>query len=108
MQQTNRPLNDGILSRRRFLGAAARSLLAAPLLGTGCRNIPGGLDDTRPDRPNIILVVTDDQRWDALGCAGNPVILTPNMDLLAGRGVRFANAFATTPICAAPGTCSSR
>jgi arylsulfatase A-like enzyme len=45
--------------------------------------------------------VTDDQRWDALGCAGNPVILTPNMDLLAGRGVRFANAFATTPICAA-------
>ena len=37
------------------------------------------------DRPNIILIVTDDQRWDALGCAGNPVIQTPNMDRLAGE-----------------------
>ena len=52
-------------------------------------------------RPNIIFILTDDQRWDALGYAGNDVIHTPNMDKLAGEGVYFKNAFVTTPICAA-------
>ncbi len=52
-------------------------------------------------RPNLLVVVTDDQRADALGCAGNPIILTPNMDALAGHGLRFTHAFVTTPICAA-------
>jgi arylsulfatase A-like enzyme len=53
------------------------------------------------DRPNIIVIVTDDQRWDALGCSGNPVIQTPNLDRLAEAGIRFTNTFATSPICAA-------
>ena len=53
------------------------------------------------DRPNILLILTDNQRADLLGCAGNPIIQTPNLDRLAERGVRFASAFATTPICAA-------
>ena len=52
-------------------------------------------------RPNILFILTDNQRADLLGCAGNPIIQTPHLDLLAQRGVRFANAFATTPICAA-------
>ncbi|MEZ6014560.1 MAG: sulfatase [Planctomycetota bacterium] len=52
-------------------------------------------------RPNILLLVTDDQRWDALGCAGNPRARTPHMDALAQDGVRFRNAFVTTSICAA-------
>ena len=51
-------------------------------------------------RPNIILLLTDDQRSDALGVAGNPVIQTPNLDRLASRGVFFENAFVTTSICA--------
>lgn len=50
-------------------------------------------------RPNIIVLVADDQRWDTLGCAGNPLIRTPNIDRLASRGVRFPNAFVTTSIC---------
>ena len=50
-------------------------------------------------RPNIVFILTDDQRADALGCAGNDVIHTPNLDALAGRGVRFANAFVTLSIC---------
>ena len=49
----------------------------------------------------VLVVVTDDQRFDQLGCAGHPVLQTPHMDSLAARGVRFANAFVTTPICAA-------
>lgn len=50
-------------------------------------------------RPNIIFVLTDDQRWDALGVMGNPVIQTPNMDKLASAGILFQNAYATTSIC---------
>lgn len=52
-------------------------------------------------RPNIIFILTDDQRWDALGIAGNAIIQTPEMDALARSGVYFKNAFSTTPICAA-------
>jgi alpha-L-rhamnosidase len=53
------------------------------------------------ERPNVIFILTDDQRWDALGYAGNDIIQTPEMDKLAQEGVYFKNAFVTTPICAA-------
>ena len=52
-------------------------------------------------QPNIIFILTDDQRWDALGFAGNEIIYTPEMDRLAKEGCYFSNAFVTTPICAA-------
>jgi arylsulfatase A-like enzyme len=52
-------------------------------------------------KPNIIFILTDDQRWDALGFAGNALIQTPEMDRLATQGTYFENAFVTTPICAA-------
>lgn len=58
-----------------------------------------------PTRPNILVLLTDDQRWDAMGCAGNKLIHTPNMDALARDGVRFRNMFVTTPICAASRAC---
>jgi len=51
--------------------------------------------------PNLVLIVTDDQRADGLGCAGHPFVQTPHIDALAQRGVRFVNGFVTTPICAA-------
>jgi arylsulfatase A-like enzyme len=54
-----------------------------------------------PPKPNIIFILTDDQRWDALGYAGNNIVQTPEMDRLAQDGVFFKNAFVTTPICAA-------
>ncbi|MBN3584407.1 sulfatase [Algoriphagus aestuarii] len=53
------------------------------------------------ENPNIIFILTDDQRWDALGFSGNEIIQTPEMDRLAGDGIYFKNAFVTTPICAA-------
>lgn len=52
-------------------------------------------------RPNLVFLLTDDQRADAMGCAGHPILKTPQMDRLAREGVRFTNAFVTTPICAA-------
>jgi arylsulfatase A-like enzyme len=50
-------------------------------------------------RPNVLFMMTDDQRWDAMSCAGNQILKTPNMDRLASGGMRFANAFATNPLC---------
>jgi arylsulfatase A-like enzyme len=50
-------------------------------------------------RPNIIVVVTDDHRWDALGAMGNKIIQTPNLDHLARQGLLFKNAYVTTAIC---------
>ena len=50
-------------------------------------------------RPNVLVIITDDQRWDALGCLGHPLLKTPNLDRLATEGARFANAFVTTSLC---------
>lgn len=50
-------------------------------------------------RPNIVFVLVDDLRWDEIGIAGHPFAETPNIDRLAREGVRFLNAFATTPLC---------
>ena len=52
-----------------------------------------------PARPNIVLILTDDQGAWALGCAGNPEIHTPNLDHLADTGTRFENWFCTCPVC---------
>src|SRR4051794_40919714 len=51
------------------------------------------------ERPNILFLFADDQRYDTLGCAGHPIVQTPTLDRLAARGVRFPNAFVTTPVC---------
>lgn len=56
-------------------------------------------------RPNILFILADDQRNDMLGCAGHPVVKTPNIDSLAADGVRFENAFVTTSICMASRAC---
>jgi arylsulfatase A-like enzyme len=50
-------------------------------------------------RTNIVFLLADDLCWDGLGCTGNKVIQTPNIDRLARRGVRFRNQFVTTSIC---------
>ncbi|MFT5411138.1 MAG: choline-sulfatase [Verrucomicrobiales bacterium] len=49
--------------------------------------------------PNIVFFFTDDQTTSTLGCYGNPVVQTPNIDRLAARGTRFENAFVSQPIC---------
>jgi N-acetylglucosamine-6-sulfatase len=50
-------------------------------------------------RPNIVFILVDDLRWDALGCAGHPFVKTPNIDRIAREGVLFRNFFITTPLC---------
>jgi len=86
-------MNSKTISRRHFLRNSSVGLGILPGLSIGC-----GLFRKKP---NIIFLLTDDQRWDALGYMGNPIIKTPNMDFLAKNGTTFNNAFVTTPICAA-------
>jgi len=77
-------------------------VLAAALL------LAAGAFAATPRRPNLVLVFTDDQRWDALGVvqreqgerARFPWLRTPHMDRLAAEGVRFRNAFVTLSLCA--------
>ncbi len=51
------------------------------------------------ERPNIIFLLADDLRYNALGCMGNPIVKTPNIDRLALQGALFKNAFVTSPVC---------
>ena len=59
------------------------------------------LSAAEPAKPNLLFLLSDDQRWDAMGCAGNPVVRTPELDRLAAEGTRFVNAFVTSSVCAA-------
>jgi len=52
---------------------------------------------TRP--PNVLIIYPDQMRYDAMGCAGNTVIKTPNIDRLAREGVQFTEAYTSYPIC---------
>jgi arylsulfatase A-like enzyme len=56
-------------------------------------------------RPNIVVIVIDDLRWDELGVTGHPYMKTPNIDRLAQEGARFTNAFHTTPLCSPNRAC---
>jgi arylsulfatase A-like enzyme len=49
-------------------------------------------------RPNVLFIMTDQQRWDAMQCAGNLEIKTPNMDRIACEGVQFLNAYSACPV----------
>jgi len=50
-------------------------------------------------RPNILLLYTDQQRWDALGANGNDYVRTPNLDSLAGQGANFDRCFVQAAVC---------
>ena len=56
-------------------------------------------DEAQLSRPNVLFILCDDLRWDALGYAGNPHVKTPHIDRLAREGVNFKNAFCTTSLC---------
>ena len=75
-------MRNHLLTRRQALGAAAAPILAQ-----------------KAARPNIVFVLIDDLRWDALSCMGHPVSRTPAIDRIASEGAIFRNAFVTTPLC---------
>jgi arylsulfatase A-like enzyme len=54
-----------------------------------------------PMRPDILFIMTDQQRFDTIAALGNSRIYTPNLDRLVRRGITFSNAYATCPVCVA-------
>ena len=59
----------------------------------------GAAFSSAQDRPNIVLIVVDDLRFDDFGASGHPFSRTPNLDRLAREGASFQNMFAVTPLC---------
>ena len=75
---------------RRQLFKAMLPLLA---LGPACR-----IAESKK-RPNILLLMSDNHSWNHLGCYGDKVVRTPNIDSIAAQGVKFSHAFCAAPSC---------
>ena len=84
-----------MMHRREFL--KAMGLGAAALAVPGCMRTSIGRAGKRP--PNIVLIVSDDQGYNDLGCYGGTEIKTPNLDRLAAGGVRLTSFYVTWPAC---------
>ena len=95
---------DRRTARRAFLkGCTASLTLAAvaacsPVVGVAGAGT-GGLSPLPRERPNIVVIVSDDHGTDALGAYGNTYVQTPNLDALARDGTRFTSAFSTVSSC---------
>ena len=89
---------SGSYSRRDFLKRAG--LGAATVALSGC--VGGESGDARSsavDRPNILILMTDQQRYDSLGCYGCEAAHTPNLDRLAAEGALFEACYSPCPVC---------
>ncbi|MFC1726280.1 arylsulfatase [candidate division KSB1 bacterium] len=90
--------NKNNFTRRDFIrtsaAAAAGLTFCSPSL-----ELSGNGIEKKSKKPHIIFIMTDQHRADALGCAGNSSILTPNIDSIAYGGVRFKNGFTAVPSC---------
>jgi len=53
----------------------------------------------RRDKPNVLVIMSDQHSPHVLGCYGNEIVRTPNLDRLAGQGMRFTNAYCPSPLC---------
>jgi choline-sulfatase len=87
--------NSTTLSRRDLFKTGLAAGAAVALAGTHAQaaKLPG------LKKPNILFIMTDQQRGDCVGAAGNPAIITPNLDRLAREGVLFRNAYSCVPSC---------
>jgi len=68
-------------------------IVILPLFGLGKNN---KLESTKP---NIVLILCDDLGRGDLGCYGNPVIQTPNLDKIAAKGIQFSDCYSSSPVC---------
>lgn len=85
-------------NRRSFIKASA--LAAGASIWPGLKVAKGNPDRGRKDKaPNILFILTDQQRYDSLGCNGNPGAITPHIDALANGGARFTSPYVTQPVC---------
>ena len=75
-----------------------RNRLNRQLLFTAGITAAAGISACKTERPNIVLILTDQQFVNAMSITGNHNLLTPNMDRLAKSGVRFTHAYRTSPV----------
>lgn len=87
-----------MIDRRDFMRRMGLSLAAATLLPSGLTRLAAAAA-TPATRPNILLIITDQQHAGMLSCTGNPWLKTPNMDALAATGTRFERAYCGNPVC---------
>src|SRR5512132_1567237 len=80
----------------RSITRAITCLILVVLFGGSCGQRAA---TPRSNRPNILFILLDDLRWDAVGYAGHPHLKTPHIDRIANEGVNFRNAFSTTSLC---------
>jgi hypothetical protein len=83
------------MNRRHFLGLAA---ITGTGLFTGC--VTGSTPQTaKLNKPNILFILIDDMGWKDIACAGSTYYETPHIDELAANGMRFVNAYSSSPVC---------
>jgi len=87
------------MKRRDFLGTNMLATLVTAAAFCSPRALAQGPNGMDPARPNVVLIVTDNQGAWTLGCYGNPDIRTPRLDQMAAEGVRFRRAFSSNPVC---------
>ncbi len=78
---------------------------AVLLFGFACHALAAGPAPQRPEKPNIVLIVSDELGYYELSCMGHPHMRTPNIDRLAAEGVRFTQALAGSSVCAPTRCC---
>jgi arylsulfatase A-like enzyme len=84
-----------VVARRRWWPGAFALLCLFLALPLAARSAPTG----HPDKPNIILIMADDLGYAAPGCYGQKLILTPEIDKMAGQGLRFTDFYAASAAC---------
>src|SRR5436305_988410 len=77
----------------------AHGLSLPQLAALACLAAEPAARAAEPRRPNVVLIVTDNQGAWTLGCYGNPDVKTPVIDDLAKQGMLFSNCFASNPVC---------
>ena len=88
------------ITRMIIAGIGLISILASSCNDLSRESIPAStIRLVGSEKPNIIMIVVDDLRWDEFSAAGHPFLQTPNIDRLAGEGVLFENAYQAVPLC---------
>ena len=82
-----------------ILGFASCVFVLSALQGCDSSQTPS--DDGENSPPNIIIIFTDDQGYQDVGCFGSPNISTPNLDRMAKEGIRFTQFYVSQPVCSA-------
>ncbi len=94
-----------VMNRRRFLHTAGKTALAgacASVLPHSLSCVARGARQRTSGRlPNIVIIFTDDQGYQDVGCFGSPNIKTPNLDRMAREGMKFTDSYVAQPVCSA-------